>query len=136
MVTEVALAFVLLTGAGLLIRSFFALHSVDAGFETTNVITMGLPVSNTRFSDADQLLAYQRRVTSELEALPGVRNVALTSALPLQGWGYGMPFQLAHKTAVDTANRRACFFKMVSPSYAASLGIRLRKGRFRSELDR
>jgi putative ABC transport system permease protein len=47
-----------------------------------------------------------------------------------------MPYQLAHKPVVDTANRRACFFKMVSPSYAAALGIRLRKGRFLSDLDR
>ena len=135
-VSEVALAFVLLTGAGLLIRSFFALHSVDAGFETTNVVTMGLPIGTSRFPDADRLLAYQRRITTELEALPGVRNVALASALPLQGWGYGMPYQIAGKPVVDTANRRACFFKMVTPSYVAALGIKLRKGRFLSELDR
>jgi putative ABC transport system permease protein len=135
-VAEISLAFILLTGAGLLIRSFYALQNVDAGFNTTNVVTMGLPVATTRFNDPAQLLAYQRRVVGSLEALPGVRDVALTSQLPLQGWGYGMPYLIAGKPVVDRANRRACFFKMVSPTYFATLGIQIRKGRVLSELDR
>ena len=69
------------------------------------------------------------------KSLPGVRDVALTSALPMQGWGYGMPFQRADKPMVDRANRRACFFKMVSPSYFRALGMRLRKGRPLAEQD-
>ena len=69
-----------------------------------------------------------------MESLPGVRDVALTSALPMQGWGYGMPFQRADKPIVDRANRRACFFKMVSPSYFSALGMRLRKGPARSAI--
>ena len=47
----------------------------------------------------------------------------------MQGWGYGMPFQRADKPMVDRANRRGCFFKMVSPSYFRALGMTLRKGR-------
>ena len=53
----------------------------------------------------------------------------MTSALPLQGWGYGMPFQRADKPIVDRANRRACFFKMISASYFRALGMKLRRGR-------
>jgi len=128
-VTEVALAFVLLTGAGLLIRSFFQMQQVDTGFDSTNVLTAGLPVPAKRFPDPEQLNAYLRQVVSNVEALPGVRDVALTSALPMQGWGYGMPFQRADKPMVDRANRRGCFFKMVSASYFRALGMKLRKGR-------
>ncbi len=128
-VTEVALAFVLLTGAGLLIRSFFQMQQVDTGFDSTNVLTAGLPIPDKRFPDPAQLNAYLRQVVSNVEALPGVRDVALTSALPMQGWGYGMPFQRADKPMVDRANRRACFFKMVSPSYFRALGMKVRKGR-------
>jgi putative ABC transport system permease protein len=73
-------------------------------------------------------------VTS-LQALPGVRDVALTSALPMQGWGYGMPFQIANRPFVDRANRKGCFFKMVSPSYFHSLGMRVQKGRVLTERD-
>ena len=132
---EVALAFVLLTGAGLLIRSFFQMQQVDPGFDSTNVITAGLPTPEKRFPDPAQLNAYLRQISDRLESLPGVRDVATTSALPMQGWGYGMPFQIASRPIVDRANRRNCFFKMVSPSYFRTLGMRLRKGRALSDRD-
>jgi putative ABC transport system permease protein len=128
-VTEVALAFVLLTGAGLLIRSFFEMQRVDTGFDSTNVLTAGLPIPDQRYPDPARLNTYLRQVVESVQALPGVRDVALTSALPMRGWGYGMPFQRADKPMVDRANRRACFFKMVSPNYFRALGIRVRKGR-------
>jgi predicted permease len=127
--TEVALAFVLLTGAGLLIRSFFRMQQVDTGFQSTNVLTAGLPIPDKRFPEPRQLNSYLREIVSKVESIPGVRDVALTSALPMRGWGYGMPFQRADKPMVDRANRRACFFKMVSPSYFRVLGMTLRKGR-------
>jgi putative ABC transport system permease protein len=127
--TEVALAFVLLTGSGLLIRSFFRMQQVDTGFDSTNVLTAQLPIADKRYPDPDQLNSYLRELVGSVEALPGVRDVALTSALPMQGWGYGMPFLRADKPFVDRANRRACFFKMVSPSYFQALGMRLTKGR-------
>jgi putative ABC transport system permease protein len=134
-VTEVALAFVLLTGAGLLIRSFFRMQQVDTGFESRNVLTAVLPIPEQRFPDPAALNIYLREVVKRVESLPGVRDVALTSALPMRGWGYGMPFQRADKPMVDRANRRGCFFKMVSPSYFRALGMRLRKGRPLEEHD-
>ena len=134
-VTEIALAFVLLTGAGLLIRSLGKLGAVDPGFDDTNVLTFRFPTSDQRYPDPAALGSYLRQVRARLEALPGVTGVALTSALPMQGWGYGMPFQLADQETVDRANRRACFFKMVSPSYHRTLGMRLLKGRLLAETD-
>lgn len=134
-VTEIALAFVLLTGAGLLIRSLGKLGAVDPGFDDTNVLTFRFPTSDQRYPEPAALGAYLRQVRARLEALPGVTGVALTSALPMQGWGYGMPFQLADQETVDRANRRACFFKMVSPSYHRTLGMRLLKGRLLAETD-
>ncbi len=134
-VTEVALAFVLLAGAGLLIRSFFAMQQVDTGFDSTNVLTAGLPIANKRFPDPSQLNLYLRQIAGSVEALPGVRDVALTSALPMRGWGYGMPFQRADKPIVDRANRRACFFKIVSASYFRTLGMTVKKGRPLSDRD-
>ncbi len=134
-VTEVALAFLLLTGSGLLIRSFFQIQQVDPGFDSENVITARLPISEKRFSNPDQLNSYLHQVVSNIESLPGVRNVALTSALPMRGWGYGMPFQIADKPFVDRANRKACYFKMVSPSYFTTLGMTLEE-RARTERSR
>jgi len=134
-VVEVALAFVLLSGAGLLLRSFRNLMAVDPGFDAVNVLTAGVPIDEKRFPDPAQLNAYLREITDSVEAVPGVREAALTSALPLQGWGYGMPYQIAGRPVKDRANRDACFFKMVSPSYFRTLGIHIRKGRALTERD-
>ena len=134
-ITEVALAFVLLTGAGLLIRSFFQIQGVETGFDATNVITAGLPIPEKRFPDAIQFNNYLRQIVDRVEALPGVRDVAVTSALPMRGWGYGMPFLIAGRPFVDRSHRPACFFKMVSPSYFRALGMRLRKGRGLTDRD-
>ena len=134
-VTEVALAFLLLTGSGLLIRSFFQMQQVDTGFTSENVLTARLPISSKRFPNPDHLNSYLQQIVSSVQSLPGVRDVALTSALPMQGWGYGMPFQIADKPMVDRANRQACFFKMVSSSYFTTLGMTLKRGRGLSDTD-
>ena len=70
-----------------------------------------------------------------VEAVPGVRETAMTSALPLQGWGYGVPYSIADRELMDRANRRPAFFKIVSPSYFDALGIKLLAGRVLSDND-
>lgn len=135
-VAEIALAFVLLTSAGLLIRSLDKLGQVDPGFDSSNVLTFRLPVAREQWPDPTALGTHLRQITSRLAALPGVTDVALTSALPMQGWGYGMPFQIADQENVDRAHRRACYFKMVSPSYFPALKMRLLKGRMLADTDR
>jgi len=134
-VAEIALAFVLLVGAGLMMKSVFSLLDVDPGFDSSNVLTAGLPLSVRQYPDPATLNTYLDSLQSAIVAAPGVTGVALTTALPLQGWGYGMPFQIAGRDAVDRANRRAGFFKMVTPSYFATLGINLRSGRTLSDTD-
>ncbi len=134
-ITQVALAFVLLTGAGLLIRSFSRMLDANLGFDSTNVVTAGLPIANERYPDPRQLNAYLHSIAANVGAVPGVRDVALASALPLRGWGYGMPFQIAGQPVVDRANRQVCFFKMVSPSYFRTLRMRVLQGRALDEHD-
>jgi putative ABC transport system permease protein len=132
---EVALAFVLLTAAGLLIQSFFHVVRIDPGFDSTNVLTAQLPLSDKRYPDPARLNSDLRQILANIEALPGVREAAFASTLPMQGWGYGMPFQIADQPIVDRANRQSCFFKMVGPSYFHALGMRLRRGRGFSDHD-
>ena len=134
-VAEVALAFVLLTGAGLLIRSLDRLGRVDPGFESANVLTFALPVSHQRLPDPAGLNSFLREVRARLEALPGVTDVAVASALPLEGWGYGMPFQTAAQTTIDRAHRNPCFFKIVSASYFHTIGMHLLQGRLLADTD-
>jgi putative ABC transport system permease protein len=128
-VAEVALAFILLTGAGLLLRSFQRTLGVDAGFDSTNVITMGLPAVMGRDTDGARLTGYYHRVEESIAGVPGVRDVSLTSALPLRGWGFGMPFHIAGRPDPGRSARPACFFKIVTPSYFRTLGVRLQRGR-------
>ena len=121
-VSEVALAFVLLAATGLLVRSLYALEQVDTGIDSTNVITMNLSIDRTGFADGPQISNYYRQFQA-VRSVPGVRYAANTSALPFQGWGYGMPFQIVGHALVNVASRPGCFFKMVSPSYFQALGI-------------
>ena len=128
-VVEVALAFLLLAGSGLLIRSFFQMMNVPLGFDAANVLTLGLPIASDRFDASDQLSGYVRTVVDRVKAVPGVRGAAATDALPLQGFSNGMPFLIAGRPAVDRANRQACGFKMVQSDYFRVLGIQMVKGR-------
>jgi len=128
-VSEVALAFVLLAGAGLLVGSFFRMLQADTGFSSDNVTTASLPVAVARFPRAEQLLQYIRQLDERLRAAPGVHDVAFSNVLPMEGWGDGMPFLIAGRPFVDRANRPACFFKRVTASYFRTLDIRVLRGR-------
>jgi putative ABC transport system permease protein len=134
-VVEVALAFILLTGGGLLVRSFFQMMQVELGFNPTNVLTLRLPIANDRFPDASQLSAYVRQLVSRINAVPGVTGAASTDSLPLEGFSNGMPFLIAGRDQVDRANRQACGFKMVHADYFRVLGIQVIKGRGLTDRD-
>jgi putative ABC transport system permease protein len=133
-VSQVALAFVLLCGAGLLIRSFNRLTNVDAGFDATNVVTMSFQLVMGRDVDGARLTNYVNQAIETVRAVPGVQEAAMTSALPLQGWGFGMPFRIAGRPS-EPSRRAACFFKIVTPGYFEALGMKLRKGRGLAESD-
>ena len=105
-VSEVALAFILLSGAGLLIGSFFRLQQVDTGFTSDQRHHRAdYRSAQTRFPQPAQLLQYLRQFGERVRAVPGVRDVAFTNALPMEGWGDGMPFLIAGREAVDLAHR-------------------------------
>jgi putative ABC transport system permease protein len=135
-VAEISLAFVLLVGSGLMIRSFFRLINVDMGFDSTNLLTMTLRTSDKQYPDTAGLNNYLNELQSVVHAVPGVRETAITCAVPLQGACYGMPMQVANRPAVDRANRKGGFFKIVSASYFHAVGIRALRGRVLTDRDR
>jgi putative ABC transport system permease protein len=77
-----------------------------------------------------------RQISERVGAVPGVRSVAFTNALPMEGWGDGMPFLIAGREAVDMAHRTSCFYKRVSASYFQTLQIHLLRGRTFTDQDR
>jgi putative ABC transport system permease protein len=99
-VTEMALALVLLVGAALLIRTFAALRGVDPGFSAKNVLTMDMSLAGHRFEKAANVETLERDGRRRVEALPGVDSVALTCCLPLEG-GFGLPFNIVGEPPKD-----------------------------------
>jgi len=132
---EIALAFALLVASGLLMRSFFNLLDVDPGFDATNVLTGSLPILQEQHPDPAELNEYLTSISEAVKGVPGVRETALTSALPLQGWGFGVAYSIAGRDSRDQATRRSAFFKTISPSYFDALGIKLLRGRALSDHD-
>lgn len=90
-VTEIALAMLLLTGAGLLIRNFAYLHHVDPGFDPHNVLTMDTALTGSRYDHTDAIWGMARQVLQRVDAIPGVEAAAASSYLPLEG-GLGLGF--------------------------------------------
>ncbi|HTF36942.1 MAG TPA: ABC transporter permease, partial [Blastocatellia bacterium] len=85
-VSELALAFVLLVGAGLMMKSFVRLSGVDAGFDAKNVLTMALSLPGAKYPENEQQAAFFLQVTTRLESLAGVQAAGAVSAIPLTGW--------------------------------------------------
>jgi predicted permease len=134
-VAEVALSFVLVATAGVLIHSFARLTSVDLGVNTTNVVTMQLPRAMQRDTDPVRESLVMGRVRDAVAALPGVIDAAITSGMPMQGFGFGMPFRIQGPSGADN-RQNGCGLKMISPTYFRTLGIPLRAGRMLVETDR
>jgi putative ABC transport system permease protein len=134
-VAEVALSFVLLAGASLLIRSFNRLASINPGVDTTNVLAMYLPTPLTEFTNSATLTNYLREVTQKVRSVPGVRDVAITDGPPMKGYANGAPFLIEGREYLPYPRRPASGFKVVGPSYFDTVGMRLLKGRSLDESD-
>ncbi len=134
LVAEVALSFVLLAAAGLLIRSFNRFASLNTGVDTTNVLAMDLPISLTEFTNSTALTNYLKEVTQKVRSVPGVQGAAITNKPPMEGMG-GAPFQIEGHENVPYSQRPVCGFKMVGLEYFNTVGMRVVKGRGLEESD-
>ena len=132
---EVAVAFVLLCGSALLIRSFVGLVNVQTGFVSSNVLTLTLPLPGlppgSGFASPDEFKTYVNAIEAAVSAIPGVQRAALTNSLPLTNCCmYTLNMQIANRPLVDRASRSGGFQKVVTPGYFTALGLTLRQGRF------
>ncbi len=129
---QVAAAFMLLVGAGLLIRSFANVLNVDTGFSSEGLVAGYLPIVQDGDPDADRLRQYIDRAVGEIRSLPGVTGAAVASAIPLRGWGDGMPMWLPEKPD----ETRFTGFKIATPDYLRVLGLKVVEGRLLDETDK
>jgi putative ABC transport system permease protein len=129
---EVALAVILLVGAGLLIRSFEKLNRVDPGFDPNGVLTYQVSFPSSRYEDVNRLGSLYDQIIERTRAVPGVRGVAVSNTLPMQGSGYvsfvieGIPFPQRDASAAPIDVQPFT----VSPDYARVMRLSLRRGRF------
>ncbi len=131
---EVAVALILVLGAGLLVRSFAALRDVDPGFRTENRVTARVAPPGSRYDTADKVNIFFDALRERLAALPGVDGVGLVRALPLMARSFTSDFVVdgwaPDRFGVEVTNQS------VSPDYFATMGIPLLSGRPLAETDR
>jgi len=133
-IAEMALALVLLIGAGLMVRSFFALQQAQLGFDPDGVLTFRLALPFPKYADPKLRLAALRETERRLHALPGVTEVGLVSQLPLTGSGPLSPYAYDEATARNWESETSDG-RNVSPSYFRAMGTRLVAGRLFDEHD-
>ena len=132
-VTEIALALVLLIGAGLLLASFRRLSSVDAGFDAANLLTARLSVPQSRYPQPAQARAFYQEVLTRTQALPGVRAAGYTTALPLSGSVNGAPVAIEGRAPMPDLDDKEVRRAIASPTYFRTLGIPVLAGRVFTE---
>ena len=133
-VSEVALALVLVIGAVLLIRTFMKLQSVDPGFDTHNVLTMAMSISGDRFLKSSGVAQVIRDGTERINAIPGVTVSAAACCLPLQG-GFGLPFNIVGRANGNDPTTGGAEYMSVSWSYFDVFQVPVLRGRNFTEQD-
>lgn len=133
-VSEVALAVVLLAGAGLLIRTAIASYAVDPGFDTTHVLTMRMSLSGGKYNTSAAIEQLVQQATERIDALPGVELASATCCIPLEG-GYGLPFRIMGRPLKNGPFHGGGGWKTVSPGYFEVFRIRVVRGRTFTERD-
>jgi putative ABC transport system permease protein len=133
-VTEMALALILLVGAALLIRTFAALRGVNPGFDARNVLTLQMSLVGQRFTKAAAVEQLERDGRRRVESLPGVASAALTCCLPLEG-GYGLPFNIEGQTPKDDSESPGAGWVSTSPGYFEVLHMSVVQGRAFTDQD-
>jgi putative ABC transport system permease protein len=131
--TEIALAMVLLAGAGLLLRSFAQLLSTDPGFRTQRVLTARLNLPPARYDKEGVVASFAEQLTAQVATLPGVNAAAAASHLP---FSYADRFSFAVEGKTGLEQRLSADNRIVTPNYYDVMGIPLRRGRVFTEHDR
>jgi len=128
-IIEFSLALTLLASGGLALKSFSNLSQIDLGIRTDNVLTFRLPVPDQRLKEPDQIRSYYQQMIEKIEAVPGVRTVAVMTGIPANGPSSSTRFSIVGQPVSNPAERPGSPIQMVSAGYVDTLGIRVTQGR-------
>jgi putative ABC transport system permease protein len=129
-VGEIAMAVLLLVGAGLLLRSFSRLQDVPPGFQPDHLLVVDLPLSQTAYAKPEQRFQFFDRVIERAATLPGVRSAAGATFLPVSGGGGLISFNISGRPPKSPHDFVAAGYRAVAPHYFETIGVPLLQGRF------
>ena len=127
-ILEMALALILLIGAGLLVQSFRLLQDVNPGFDPSHILTMRLPLPEIKYGERGRAAAFVGQLLERVSALPGVKAVGTTTHLPMRGGG-DTYFKIEGRPFADPTQQVTAINPGVSHDYLNAMGISLLKGR-------
>src|SRR5207249_6632085 len=134
-VAEVALALVLLTGAGLLIKSFVRLQNVNPGFNPRNALTFEISLSKMQYPDDSSIVRFNNEAQRRIAALPGVQAAGFSTILPLTGTNSDSSFAIEGRPSDKNRPSPDEERREVSPDYFRALGTPLIRGRLFTDAD-
>jgi putative ABC transport system permease protein len=135
-VSEVALALVLLVSAGLLVKSFARMRNIDTGFRTDNVLTMVVRVPDTKYKEDSQFVNFFHQAEEQIRALPGVRSVGIVNYLPLYGGlGSATGFAVEGRPAPPPGEEPSTNVRVSDAGYFRTMGIPVLRGRNFTEVE-
>jgi len=127
--SEIALAVVLLVGAGLMVRGFSTLLNTGKAIEPETLLTLRLAITDNKYHEKPQIVEFYRQVLERIQALPGVRSAAAVTALPYSFDSSGRDFTIEGRT-VEPGDVPNGMYQVSSPEYFGTLHVPLRDGRF------
>ena len=133
---EVAVSFVLLIGAGLLINSFFHLRNLQPGFRADHLLTMKVDLSEVKYPDRERRAVFFDEVIRRVRALPGVRSAAVAGNLPLTYNGDSMNISVEGVPDPPPDQRSDVIFRAIGPGYVGTMGIPIIRGRDFTDQDK
>lgn len=133
-VTEMALALILLAGSALLIRTYIALRNVQPGFDRHNILTMNMSLNDARYAKTADVALLVRGGVERIQALPGVEAAATTCSLPLEP-SFGLGFTIEGQTVTDPRNQPGGAWRSISPNYFSIFRIPIIRGRAFTDRD-
>ena len=135
-ISQVALALVLLAGSGLMIRSFWRLVTVDPGFDPRNVLMVSLSLPATKYPTTQACNAFFEEVLERVASLPGVTAAGAVNVSPVSGGGITNSFQIEGRPPARQGESPEAEFEIISPGYFRAMGVKLLRGRYFTNYDR
>jgi len=134
-ISELAMATMLLIGAGLLVESFYRLQLVNPGVNAERVLTMEIALRGARYAEAQQVRSFYGQLVERVGALPGVRAVAVSNSLPPDERDFSSDFRVEGQPVDPDEGAPVADIIIVSNNYFSALGLPLSRGRYFSEAD-